>query len=208
MREKAKYVNPACEIKEKINLLTPKLNTSVEATKGLNQKQLENIGEARLQVQVGVSEKLMIKLRRVQDLLSQEKQAPVNLEDTFEAMAQLFIQRRDPLEKAKRQKLKGKLQSIVHGNDNTELTVDSSLQKKRRPIAAAVRHQLMLDTGGQCSYVGPVGKRCAQRRYLQIHHKIPVEKGGNNDLSNLSLLCFGHHKSVHERINSTKSGLV
>jgi 5-methylcytosine-specific restriction endonuclease McrA len=30
-----------------------------------------------------------------------------------------------------------------------------------------------------------------------VHHKIPLEKGGDNSLENLQLLCFECHKKIH-----------
>ncbi len=38
---------------------------------------------------------------------------------------------------------------------------------------------------------------CGNEGPLQIHHKIPVSKGGLNNLSNLKLLCYNCHQKYH-----------
>ncbi|MCB0384744.1 MAG: HNH endonuclease, partial [Bdellovibrionales bacterium] len=87
----------------------------------------------RVQLQVGISEKLMIKIRRAQDLMSQKAQKPANLEATLESMVDLFLAKHDPLKKAKRQMIRGKLtgenqsKSVQRPGDQ-ELAVPSMTQ--------------------------------------------------------------------------------
>ncbi|MCB0390845.1 MAG: HNH endonuclease, partial [Bdellovibrionales bacterium] len=50
---------------------------------------------------------------------------------------------------------------------------------------------------GQCAYQNANGQKCNQSTFLEIHHKRPVSQGGANDISNLVLLCSGHHKMLH-----------
>jgi hypothetical protein len=47
--------------------------------------------------------------------------------------------------------------------------------------------------GGQCCVPG-----CRASRYLEIHHVIPREAGGDHAPENLTLLCDGHHRAHHE----------
>ncbi len=56
----------------------------------------------RVQLTLGLSEKDMLQLRRVQDLLCKARQSPVTLEDTLVAMTEEFLTRKDPIKKAKR----------------------------------------------------------------------------------------------------------
>jgi hypothetical protein len=39
---------------------------------------------------------------------------------------------------------------------------------------------------------------CGARRFTQAHHITWWESGGRTDLDNLVLICFFHHKLVHE----------
>jgi hypothetical protein len=40
--------------------------------------------------------------------------------------------------------------------------------------------------------------RCGARRFLQAHHVVWRARGGRTELANLVLICFFHHKLVHE----------
>jgi len=60
------------------------------------------VTEDRLKLELGVSEDLMKKLRRVQDLLCPSTQAAVSLEDALSEMVSEYLVRNDPVERAKR----------------------------------------------------------------------------------------------------------
>jgi hypothetical protein len=46
---------------------------------------------------------------------------------------------------------------------------------------------------GECRFPA-----CGARQFTQAHHIVWWERGGRTDLDNLVLLCFFHHKLVHE----------
>jgi len=56
----------------------------------------------RIKLEIGVSEGLMKKLKRVQDLLSQAGARATTLEEALDAKADLYLERKDPMVKAKR----------------------------------------------------------------------------------------------------------
>src|SRR6185295_3447698 len=60
------------------------------------------VSEKRLDVRLGVSEELMLKIRRAQDQVSRSKGRSASLEETFEAVIGFFLEHKDPLEKSKR----------------------------------------------------------------------------------------------------------
>jgi 5-methylcytosine-specific restriction endonuclease McrA len=173
VRDKMDYVHESNEVKERARILSLGDGTAT-----------------RVQLQVGISEKLMIELRRNQDLLSQKMKRPASLEELFQAMAQLYRERHDPVRKAERQKIKGKLPVV--SSDRLASPVAG-----RRPLKAGTRHHLMLKHSGQCSHHDSSGQRCSQRRHLEIHHIKPLSEGGTDALDNLTLLCFGHHRGLH-----------
>ena len=67
----------------------------------------------------------------------------------------------------------------------------------RTPLRATLRHQVIKHYANQCSHTDAHGRRCPEKRWLDIHHVIPVAKGGLNLLSNLRLLCSRHHAALH-----------
>jgi phage terminase large subunit GpA-like protein len=58
--------------------------------------------------------------------------------------------------------------------------------RTRREVLARDRHR--------CQAPG-----CGRRRYLEVHHVVPRERGGSNDLANLVTLCSACHRLMHER---------
>ena len=69
-----------------------------------------------------------------------------------------------------------------------------------RHIAARVRDTVFERDGGRCTYVGPSGRRCKTRHYLQVDHVKPVARGGTSTLDNLRLLCGPHNRIEAERV--------
>ena len=164
----------------------------------------------------------MLKLRRAQDLLSQKRQQSMGLEEVLGEAVQLYLDRNDPLEKAIRLRIKGKLPLSREGgilNESGMLTesgnnilnsqsqlgpgpvlkegASNKFKQARQPVSAQVRHRLWLKNEGRCGHIDLKGRRCNQSRFLHIHHQKPVSEGGGNELSNLSLLCSGHHRAEH-----------
>lgn len=141
----------------------------------------------RVSLEVGLSERDMLRLRRVQDLLSQSKRRPVTLEEALGVLTSEFLMRHDPVEKAKKHEVK----------KGPSVTVRKLFTLGRRPIPAAIRHRVNLRDQGRCTYVLSDGSRCNEARWIEIHHKIPVSEGGTNALENLTTLCSSHHRRTH-----------
>jgi hypothetical protein len=60
----------------------------------------------RMKLEVGLSEGEMLRLRRVQDLLSQSMRRSVSLEETLAALSEEYLRRHDPMEKARRHQIR------------------------------------------------------------------------------------------------------
>lgn len=84
------YINESLEVKEKV----------------------KKEGISRVQLQVGISEGLMLKIKRAQDVLSQSSQKPVGLESTLDQVISFYLEKQDPLEKAKRHKRRSFLRDL------------------------------------------------------------------------------------------------
>src|SRR5205807_7352824 len=66
------------------------------------------------------------------------------------------------------------------------------LGRTQRLPNRAQRRALMARDGG-CRIPG-----CPERRYVEAHHVVHWIDGGPTDLDNLVLLCWRHHRMVHE----------
>jgi len=155
---------------------------------------------------VGISHELEKKFARVRGLVAQRSAKPCDLERALEQMADVFLSRKDPVQRAERIMQK-KLVAKSNVNQHVLSKVARPVQKPapavarqtRSPIPAAVRHQVMLRDRGQCQGKTPLGTRCRCKQWTDIHHVRPVSIGGTDDLGNLLTLCRSHHQKVHGR---------
>lgn len=166
----------------------------------------------RVELQVGVSEQIMLKLRRAQDLESQRKKSNLDLEETLNEVLDIYLAKKDPVKRAQRQKNRGKLgaNEIKKNFTAAKKFLDKNQQKilrKRETIPANIIHQVQLRDKGQCTHIDLSGHRCSSRRYLEIHHIQPVAQGGGNELDNLKLLCSGHHRALHSKSSDENPGI-
>ena len=175
------------------------------------------VTEDRLALELRISDELMKKLRRAQDLVSQSHQELATLEDTLEALVDVFLECKDPVKKAERvQKKKStpepKLplpeseQTASAGKEANHLAQEFRIIRKPPPrrvaISAALKNELLLRTNGRCTGQNPDGSRCEQTRWLHFHHLKPLSQGGENKIENLAVLCSGHHRMVHRKMRN------
>src|SRR5690606_27831502 len=120
------------------------------------------------------------------------------LAETLETMMDFYLKHHCPLKRAERITQR---KSVTGQAENVEPKITRNVpvtSQKRKPIPAVVKHAVRLRDQGQCTFHFK-GKRCEGRRFLHIHHRIPVSKGGKNTVENLMTLCSRHHTLVHER---------
>ena len=65
---------------------------------------------------------------------------------------------------------------------------------KRNLVPSSVRHQVWLRDQGQCTWQHRVGKRCSERKMLELDHLLMVCRGGLSELGNLTLRCRFHNQ--------------
>lgn len=194
------------------SVITPE-NSSVwiERAKTLTQRELEKavvtvnpkaaiermsfVATDRVQFQCGISEKLMRKIERAQDLLSQRLKRSASMEDVLEVLTSKYLQSEDPVSKAERAK------KIVPAKARFSRIVP-------RVIPMAVKHQVALRDQGQCSFVNSDGQRCGATRFVQMHHVQPLAMGGAHTTENLATLCFHHHRLFHNRHRQVPARIV
>ena len=65
---------------------------------------------------------------------------------------------------------------------------------KRKYITLATRRAVFQRANNCCEYISAnSGKRCENRYQLQVDHRVPLARGGGNDLENLRALCRTHN---------------
>lgn len=244
-------------------IITPESKTEwLEKAKTLPQKKLQHevaksfpqqavqekakfVSEERVKLEMGLDIKVMDAFRRAQDLVSQKFKVAASLEITQEELLKFYLERNDPLLRAKRameekqalkskKALKRKLETknainneasvqskevpetstkvsvaIRGAQQKTSLKADQSQQKissvvqsrtflKRKSIPADIVHQVNLRDLHQCQAKLPNNSVCANTRWLEHHHKIPVQHGGQDTVENLITLCSFHHRQHHK----------
>jgi hypothetical protein len=66
--------------------------------------------------------------------------------------------------------------------------------KRSRYIPVALRRAVFQRAGGQCCYVDQAtGRRCGERRWLEVDHIKPFSCGGEHSPENLQVLCRSHN---------------
>lgn len=76
-----------------------------------------------------------------------------------------------------------------------------------RPLAASpgrraresVKKQVWDRDAGCCAYVGPEGRRCESREFLEYDHIVPWALGGLSVVDNIRLLCRAHNQRLAKR---------
>ncbi len=128
----------------------------------------------RIQISYSVTEDEFKELERAKDLMSQKLGRTATTNDVCVRAVKTLLQKIDPLEKS----------CLVQ----TAGTINLTVKLKRK-----VHH----NHNSQCTYRDESGKRCTQRRHLDIHHITPTSLGGTNDENNLTIFCSGHHRAHH-----------
>jgi hypothetical protein len=53
--------------------------------------------------------------------------------------------------------------------------------------------------GDRCTFVSSSGRRCEERRFLELDHVLPAARGGQATVANLRLRCRAHNQYEAER---------
>jgi hypothetical protein len=170
--------------------------------------------EIRVEITYGISEAHYSEMKRAQDLLSQKLGRGASFEDLSQVSISMWLEKNDPLKKPVRvRKSSGtKLDVKVSGTRNNPdaskvkaaaaaktLQENFFKENSRKSIKVSVKRELHHHHESQCCHIDESGGRCQERRHLHIHHIKPISEGGTNDISNLTILCSGHHRVEHLR---------
>ncbi|PIR22204.1 MAG: hypothetical protein COV44_09310 [Deltaproteobacteria bacterium CG11_big_fil_rev_8_21_14_0_20_45_16] len=177
-------------------------------------EKVQYVREEALRMHLEVNEVVYQKLKRAQEI-----SASKNLEETLEALVEVYLKTKDPIEKARRIRKKPAAAPGSHrpGGSNEDrvgrqpparvLTNVQVIKSKktlprnknfgRKAIPAKTKHEVFLRDEGRCQYRGTNGKVCGERKFVQIHHLEPIWQGGDHAIDNLLSLCHPHHDYFH-----------
>jgi len=131
-----------------------------------------------------VSHEVADLLRLAQELESQRTRKAASLEETLKNLLTGYIKKNDPVNKAERAK---------------PLPKDFP-EESKRALPMLIRHAVVRRDQNRCTYVSAKGKRCDSQRWLELHHQIPLAKGGLTSERNLITLCSSHHRHEHTTV--------
>lgn len=147
------------------------------------------VAEDKVRVEITISEELYETLIYVQDLVSTKTGKHADLETAIKEATILYLERNDPVRKAARAEI----------NRNKRVSAKPVPgQVSRSPgTVTAVKHVVAKRDAGQCTFTSKKGRRCTERRWLDIHHIQPRSSGGSDYQENLTTLCRAHHRMIH-----------
>lgn len=168
----------------------------------------------RLEFKLGVSEEWLNALTEVKDLLSQKESTAVTSEAALLKLMRDFIEKHDPIKKAERARRRAKKESeqfpgtVVMPAIRNERKPIQRLPLKRKTIARAILNAVTLRDQNRCTFKANQARsgylgfsenymQCDQKRWLDVHHILPIAEGGTNEFQNLTTLCRAHHQMIH-----------
>ena len=69
--------------------------------------------------------------------------------------------------------------------------------QNRTPIPQGIKHKVILRDHGRCQFKVKADSICSSKRWIDLHHKIPLSQGGNHSVDNIVTLCRFHHQRWH-----------
>ena len=152
---------------------------------------VRSVSRARVRISADISDEVNELLKRVQVLVSNQRKKNASIEDCLKEVLEIYLEKKDPLRKAKRVIEK----KIVKGGVVTVQPCPGKVV--HRHIPTGIRHQVFVRDQMRCSFKGRDGRICGSDRHLEIHHLMPWSIGGRHGLENLQTLCHAHHQHRH-----------
>ena len=136
---------------------------------------LEPLSPERYRMEFTASAALYAKLERAMELLSHSVppgDLPELVERALDALIERELKRRMGAGKPR------KLRKQKPGSRHVPLHVERAVRER---------------DGDQCTFTDAEGRRCRERRFLTLEHRVPFAHGGPPTVENLCLLCKSHN---------------
>ena len=136
---------------------------------------LEPLSADRYHVEFTASAQLYAKLERAKELLSHSVPGgdlPELVERALDALIERELKRRTGAGKPRKRR------ELKPGSRRVPLEVERAVRER---------------DGDQCTFTDAEGRRCHERRFLTLEHRVPFARGGLPTVENLCLLCKSHN---------------
>ncbi|MBI5244714.1 MAG: HNH endonuclease [Elusimicrobia bacterium] len=160
----------------------------------ISRDKLLPLAPGRIQFSFTASEDFLKDVERVRGLLMR-KYPSGKLEDVFRETVEAFLEAHDPerriARKAARRRAGFPCEAAARNTQQPTIG---------RCIPQGIKDEVWLHDEGQCSFIGPDGRRCAQRGGLEYDHILPWAMGGrSDDPGNIRLACRTHNQMFARR---------
>jgi hypothetical protein len=178
--------------------------------------------ESRSELKIGISLSFEEKLKRVQDLVSNQRRQSVSREVAIEAALDAFLEKFSARRKSASTKgptkitigpkssnvlvssaaaeapaKKPALTKQGNSTPSDDTSTSPTVTQPNRTLTPKTKRFVLVRDGFRCTFTHANGRRCSNTRFLDIHHIKPRATGGTHDPQNLATLCSGHHLQHH-----------
>jgi hypothetical protein len=172
------------------------------------------LGNGLVQITLTITESDLKDFDRACSVEAQKKRHAPKRGEVFVKAVSSYLDKYDPVRRAERINKKSALALAAAGpglskpavsRPNAVRTEYKNVTKtsqaparSREPLTAAQLNAVHNRDHGKCTHINELGVRCGQDRWTEIHHVVPVSKGGSNEITNLTTLCSFHHDLAHQ----------
>src|SRR5262249_43842454 len=157
---------------------------TVRAPGAADLAQLTPTAPRRFALQLTISDTTHDKLRRAQELLGYQV-APNDVATVLDLALDALVRELEKKKCARTERPPPPAAARPHRAPPTP---------PPRHAPAELKRQVRERDRDQCGFVGDSGRRCGERKGLEIHHVQEVARGGQATLDNLGLLCRAHNQ--------------
>ncbi len=162
-------------------------------------ERIRRLSETESEVTFIASDALLEKVNRFKELTS-HKNSQACFSELFDQMAEIVLNKIDPLRKKTLNKKSMNTQEENTQNPRlatpTPPAETESSSNNPRYVPSKIKNFLWHRDQGKCSFIDSASQRkCGSQYFVQLDHITPVAFGGKSTIQNLRLLCAGQNQN-------------
>jgi hypothetical protein len=153
----------------------------------------------RFKVQFSTTDEYVDLMERAAALLSNHRE-PNGIEQIHLRALRLLVERLEKRRFGAPAKSPKSAASAKRGSRSKkgQKTAPKPAARTSRHIPARVRRAVFERDGARCTHADATGQRCRETRRLELHHLVPFARGGEHNVTNLTLRCAPHNALAAE----------